>query len=1120
MGRDSVVIHVDGDDSGFKKALSGIGDIAKKGIAAAMKGLAAIGTGFTAATGAALKFSGELEQNLGGSEAVFNEFADSIQQKADTAFKTMGLSASDYLATANKMGSLFKGAGFEIEESVDMTTAAMQRAADVASIMGIDTAWAMESIAGAAKGNFTMMDNLGVAMNDTTLNAYALEIGLGKTTAQMTNQEKVALAMKMFLDRTSYAAGNYAKENETLAGSLGTAKAALQNFIAGTGDVDDIVDALSNASEVIIKNLGELLPKLVAGLSGIAKKLVPMIPDIIGRLIPPIIEVFEGLVSEVAKIAPKIAEALIEGIEKAVPALKPLTSILKTLVSNLKMVAVTVGTLFAGVQIGKTLQGIVQGLQAAQISLALFSMQANGANLAQAALNGTLTLGETIAALYTRQLTLTQLAQAAMAKAQAALNAVIAANPIALVVAGVAALVAIMYAATTAYTQYIIQHSEVVAATQAIADSAAQAAQKANELSNSFANLHESAVTRVEDAEAEAYANQVLADELFDLSEKTSLTAYEKERMSAIVAELNGSIDGLNLSLNEETGQLNLTEDAVRDLISQKLELAKANAVQELYTEQLKAQYKAETEAAQNAKKLQEARQQLNDVLAQGEERVMRVMGTETKYTAYTAEQQEAINNLQGAIEGYQSALTTSQGAVADAYSGLETLSQITGVQLPSSFESAKEKSQGFFDALVEQTGTAASEASSKGSDFGQGYVNGINAKQPEAYQAGWDLGKQALQGTKDAQNSNSPAKESAKLGRDNGQGYIVGIKSKYKAVNKTGRELAKQAIEGIRVSADDGKTEVQKVLDEMNEELLESEQKYLDESERLKDSKSDADKKYLEKLKDAADNERKIYDALQKDIENSKQAIVNDFNEMTDEAFSAMEDIESAQKSIADKMDEDTTYSTYTLMENGVEQEHYVLGDGGEEARELENYSKLIDKLFAERGELPDQVLEFLSGMDMEEGTNYINAMLNATNEQFGAYIENLQKEAEYADKISKQLTSNQTEELAARLEEEFGKVPEDFFNIGEESAEMYGEGFILQLKNMFAEVRAMMSSEMAAIGGELALVGAGDVTSTSYTDARTTTINVDTDETAYSVYAKLKAHEIYEEHTRKVGG
>ena len=117
-----------------------------------------------------------LEQNIGGAYAVFGEdMYSAIESKAKDAYKNMGLSASDYYATANKMGSLFQGSGLSQVKSLEMTEAAMQRAADVASVMGIDTSMAMESIAGAAKGNFTMMDNLGVAMNATTLSAYALE---------------------------------------------------------------------------------------------------------------------------------------------------------------------------------------------------------------------------------------------------------------------------------------------------------------------------------------------------------------------------------------------------------------------------------------------------------------------------------------------------------------------------------------------------------------------------------------------------------------------------------------------------------------------------------------------------------------------------------------------------------------------------------------------------------------------------------------------------------------------------------------------------------------------------------------------------------------------------------
>ena len=203
----------------FKKIGSGAVAVGKT----VATGIGAAATALGGLTVKALSSAGELEQNMGGSEAVFKEHAGKMQETAKTAYSNMGLSASDFLGTANKMGALFQGAGFGIEESATMSADAMQRAADVASIMGIDTSSAMEAIAGAAKGNFTMMDNLGVAMNDTTLQAYALSKGIDKSTQDMTNQEKIGLAMEMFMEKTAYAAGNYAKENETLAGSLGTA---------------------------------------------------------------------------------------------------------------------------------------------------------------------------------------------------------------------------------------------------------------------------------------------------------------------------------------------------------------------------------------------------------------------------------------------------------------------------------------------------------------------------------------------------------------------------------------------------------------------------------------------------------------------------------------------------------------------------------------------------------------------------------------------------------------------------------------------------------------------------------------------------------------------------------
>lgn len=192
--------------------------------------LAALGIGKI--IGDSIMSGGELEQQLGGVEVVFSEHAESMRKAAATAYKDMGLSESDYLAKANKMGALLKGSGFDTGYASVMSQQVMQRASDVASIMGVDVKDAMEAVTGAAKGNFTMMDNLGVAMNDTTLQAYAQEKGLGKLE---TTQQKVSAAMQMFLDKTEYAAGNYARENDTFSGSLTTAKAQLENMTADLG---------------------------------------------------------------------------------------------------------------------------------------------------------------------------------------------------------------------------------------------------------------------------------------------------------------------------------------------------------------------------------------------------------------------------------------------------------------------------------------------------------------------------------------------------------------------------------------------------------------------------------------------------------------------------------------------------------------------------------------------------------------------------------------------------------------------------------------------------------------------------------------------------------------------
>lgn len=325
----NITFYFKGDDSDLDKKSSGIsskmGGIAKSVGSAFVKGSAVAGTALVGLIGKSVSMAGELEQQLGGTEAVFGQFASQVQAKSKEAFSTMGLSANDYMATMNKMGALMQGSGLDIETSMDLSSQAMQRASDVASIMGINIDMAMESIAGAAKGNFTMMDNLGVAMNATTIEAYALSKGINKSYNEMTKAEQVQYAMQMFLEKSSYAMGNYSKENETFAGSLQTLKASFGNFMSGAGSIDDVINSVISFGDILVKSITEMAPKITTGIVQLLNGIIPQIPVLLQSLLPSVvtgvISLVQGIINALptiitmlASMLPTIIQALITGL--------------------------------------------------------------------------------------------------------------------------------------------------------------------------------------------------------------------------------------------------------------------------------------------------------------------------------------------------------------------------------------------------------------------------------------------------------------------------------------------------------------------------------------------------------------------------------------------------------------------------------------------------------------------------------------------------------------------------------------------------------------------------------------------------------------------------------------
>jgi len=147
--------------------------------------------------------------------------------------------------------------------------------------------------------------------------------------------------------------------------------------------------------------------------------------------------ILSATVPVVKKMTEKIM-ALGETVRKAQEWFGKHKAAVETVTSSLKVATAAM----VAFKVSAVITKVVQGFQQAQVALALYTTTTKGATIAQGVLNGTLKISEGLVALLTGKMTLAQIAQLGMAKAQAALNLAMTANPIGLVVAAIAALIA------------------------------------------------------------------------------------------------------------------------------------------------------------------------------------------------------------------------------------------------------------------------------------------------------------------------------------------------------------------------------------------------------------------------------------------------------------------------------------------------------------------------------------------------------------------------------------------------------------------------------------------------------------------------------------------------------
>lgn len=185
--------------------------------------------------GSCLKLGSDLTEVQNVVDTAFPSMSNQADAFAKSAMESFGLSetmAKKFMGTFGAMSNSF---GFTEKEALEMSETLTGLAGDVASFYNLGPTEAYTKIKSVFTGETETLKDLGVVMTQAALDQYALANGYGKTTAKMSEQEKVALRYAFVQDQLSMATGDFIKTQDSWANQTRIMSLRFQSLKASLG---------------------------------------------------------------------------------------------------------------------------------------------------------------------------------------------------------------------------------------------------------------------------------------------------------------------------------------------------------------------------------------------------------------------------------------------------------------------------------------------------------------------------------------------------------------------------------------------------------------------------------------------------------------------------------------------------------------------------------------------------------------------------------------------------------------------------------------------------------------------------------------------------------------------
>ena len=302
-----------------------------------------------------LDVGADLQQQIGGIQKVYGTAFGEVERNAKQAFKTAGISTADYMRQATSFGEALKRS-LSVEGAAKATNVAISDIADNVNTFGSDLGLVQETYQSLSRGTYQMLDQLRLGyggskteMERLLKDADALNAKNGKYTKYSIDNFADIVDAIHVVQQNIGITGTSAKEAQsTFSGSFQSMQAAIKNLkgdMALGNDISEDLETVKQTMKAFVEN--NLLPML----KNIGQAILDSLPWILENVVKLIADVVKAIWDNMDEIIAAIAE----GLSKAFPQFSWLFDFIK---NNAEIVKFAVAGIVGAVVLAKVINGV------------------------------------------------------------------------------------------------------------------------------------------------------------------------------------------------------------------------------------------------------------------------------------------------------------------------------------------------------------------------------------------------------------------------------------------------------------------------------------------------------------------------------------------------------------------------------------------------------------------------------------------------------------------------------------------------------------------------------------------------------------------------------------------